>query len=246
MVNLSKVSLNLDEIVGFLKESLQFKAIYQNILYQRIIFESAAERGLTVTPEEIQSEANHQRYTRRLEKASETLAWLADEMITVEDWEAGIKAQILARKLSEFLLAKEVEKVFAQNRIDFEQVLLYQLIVEDGNLAQELFYQIEEQEISFYEAAHLYDRDEKRRQQCGFEGKLYRWNLHPDIAAVIFGSPLGEVISPIKTDLGYHILMVEAFIPAELTPERYKEILDNLFKEWLTRELNYRLHAQTA
>ncbi|HEY9651316.1 MAG TPA: peptidylprolyl isomerase [Coleofasciculaceae cyanobacterium] len=246
MVNLSKVSIHSDEIVGFLKESLQFKGIYQSILYQRIILESAAERGLTVTPEEIQAEANRQRYTRRLEKASETLAWLADEMIAVEDWEAGIQARLLAKKLSEALLAQEVEKFFAQNRIDFEQVLLYQIIVEDGNLAQEIFYQIEEQEISFYEAAHLYDKDEKRRQQCGFEGKLYRWNLPPDIVAVVFGSPLGEVISPIKTDLGYHLLMVEAFIPAELTPERYQEILENMFKEWLARELNYKLHAQTV
>jgi hypothetical protein len=31
---------------------------------------------------------------------------------------------------------------------------------QDRKLAQELFYQLEEQEISFYEAAHLYDIDE--------------------------------------------------------------------------------------
>lgn len=246
MVNLSKISIHPDEIVGFLKESLQLKEIYQNILYQKIIIESASERGLTVTSDEIQDEANHQRYAKRLEKASETLAWLADEMISVEDWEAGITAQLLGKKLADFLFAKEVEKFFAQNRIDFEQVLLHQIIVSDGNLAQELFYQIEEQEISFYEAAHLYDIDEKRRHQCGFEGKLYRWNLHPDIAVAVFGSPLGEVLSPIKTDLGYHLLMVEAIIPAELTPDRHQEILDNMFKEWLARELNYKLHAQTA
>lgn len=53
------------------------------------------------------------------------------------------------------------------------------------------------------------------------------------------------MISPIQTPLGYHILMVEAFIPAELTPQRYQEIRDRLFQEWLTSEINYRLHNQT-
>ena len=39
--------------------------------------------------------------------------------------------------------------------------------------------------------------------------------------------------------------MVERFIPAELTPERYDEILDRLFQDWLNRELNYMLHRDT-
>jgi hypothetical protein len=40
--------------------------------------------------------------------------------------------------------------------------------------------------------------------------------------------------------------MVEKFIPAELTPQRYQEILNNMFNEWLANELNYLLHRQTA
>jgi parvulin-like peptidyl-prolyl isomerase len=167
-------------------------------------------------------------------------------MISVEDWEAGICDRILAKKLAECLFAKEVEKVFAQNRLNFDQILLYQIVLSDGKLAQELFYQIEDGEISFYEAAHLYDVDERRRQQCGYEGKLFRWNLKPELAAVVFSTKAGEVISPLKTEQGHHLLMVEAFIPAQLTPQRYQDILDRLFKEWLVSELNYMLHSKTA
>lgn len=246
MINISGVSVEPDEIINFLKRDIRLKEAYQKILYQKIIDKAAQERGVTVTPEEIQAEAEQERREKRLEKASDTLAWLADQMITPDDWEVGIHERLLYKKLAKFLFSKEVEKFFDQNRLNFEQVLLYQIIVADGKLAQELFYQIEEREISFYQAAHIYDIDEKRRHQCGFEGKLFRWNLKPDIAAVIFGAKIGEVLEPLKTDLGYHLVMIEEFIPAELTPQRYQEILDNIFKEWLASELNYMIHNQTG
>lgn len=236
-------SVELNEIVNFLKRNIQFKDVCQKVLYQKVIHQAAQERGLTVTPQEIQLEANHLRSTKRLEKASDTLAWLAEEMITVEDWEAGIYNHLLAKKLAECLFAKESEKFFAQNKLNFDQILLYQIIVSSEKLSQELFYQIEEREITFYEAAHLYDIDERRRHQCGYEGKLYRWSLKPNVAAVVFSSKLGEIVGPLQTELGYHLLLVEEFIPAELTPERYQEIIDKMFKEWLTAELNYMLHS---
>lgn len=233
------VTVELDKILGFLKKNSQLKEVHLRILSQTIINKAARERGLIVTPEEIQAEANRQRYEKRLEKASDTLAWLNEQMMTAEDWEAGICDRILTNKLADFLFGKEVEKFFAQNRLNFDEVILYQIIVSNDKLAQELFYEIEDGEISFYDAARLYDIDSKRRHQCGFEGKLSRWNLKPDIGAAVFGAQPGEVIRPIKTGLGYHLFMVAEFVRAELTPQRYQEIRDRMFQEWLDSEINY-------
>jgi parvulin-like peptidyl-prolyl isomerase len=243
MNNLLGLSVEPAELVDFFKKNIQLKEVYEKILHQKIINQSAEERGVTVTVEEIQAEADQMRLEKRLEKASDALAWLTEQMITPDDWESGIRDRLLAKKLSEVLFSKEVEKFFAQNRLDFDQVSLYQIIVDDEKLAQEIFYQLEEQEISFYEAAHIYNIDDKRREQCGFEGKLDRWNLNPEIAAIVFAAKLGEVIQPIKIDQNYHIFMVEKFIPAVLTPERNQAILANLFKEWLASELTYLLHS---
>lgn len=245
-ISISGTSIELEQLLSFLKKNFQLKEVCQKILHQKIIQQAAQERGITVTPEEIQAEAEQQRRERRLEKAADTLAWLADQLVNPEDWEAGIRDKLLSKKLAEHLFANDVQKIFVQNKLNFDQILLYQIIVEDEKLAQELFFQLEEREISFYEAAHLYDIDEKRRQQCGCEGKIYRWSLKADIAAVVFGAKLGEVIGPVKTPLGHHLLMVEEFIPAELTPERYQEILDQMFSEWLDSELNYMLYSQSA
>ena len=245
MTDLTRPSIEADEIVFYLKKNQQLKFVNQKILSQKIIETAAQERGITITAQEIQAEADRIRYEMRLEKASQTLAWLASEMISPEEWEAGMRDRLLAKKLAQTLFGHEVEKTFVQNKLDYEQILLYQIIVPYQKLAQEIFYQIEEEEISFYEAAHLYDIDERRRHLCGYEGKLYRWGLKPDLAAAIFSAQPGELIGPFTTEQGYHLFMVEQFIPAELTPEISQQIIDKMFNQWLSGELNYLLHNQS-
>ncbi len=232
-----------DNIVSLLKKNIQFKEVCQQVLHEKIIQQAAQERGLTVSSQEIQVECDRLRYEKRLESASDTIKWLTEQMIAIEELEIGIRDRLLAQKLAEHLFNKDVEKFFAQNKIDFEQVLIYQIVVPYAKLAQEILYQIEEAEISFYEAAHLYDIDERRRYQCGYEGILYRCNLKAEIAAVVFSSKkIGELIGPVTVDKQSYLLMVDRYIPAELTPEIYQNIRQRLFKQWLDSELNYLLH----
>ncbi|MGI8503381.1 MAG: peptidylprolyl isomerase [Hassallia sp.] len=242
MNDLSKLVIEPKEIVNFLKSEMSFKEVCQKILFQKVICHATEERGIIVTTEEIEAEANRQRREKRLEKATDTLSWLTNELISFDDWEVGIRNHLLSEKLAQTLFAKEVESFFLQNRQSFEQVMFYQIIVDSEKLAQELYYQIEEGEISFYDAAHLYDIDENRRKKCGYEGKVYRCSMQTDIAAILFTTIPKQLIRPLKSDLGYHLLMLEELIPAKLSPERYQEILNNMFQQWLAAELDYMLN----
>jgi len=242
MKDFSKPLIEASEIIELLRRELQLKTFTQKVWQKKVIEKAAQERGLTVTPEEIQVVGDQLRREKRLEKAADTISWLVDQMISVEDLEAGIRDRLLAQKLAQHLFSKEVEKVFVQNKLQFDQIILYQIVVATRQLAQELFYQIQEGEISFFDAAHLYDIDENRRHLCGCEGKVYRWGLKPDIAVAVFSAQPGEVIRPIETERGYHLFLVEKFLPTELTPQRYQEILHNMFNEWLSNEVNYLLH----
>ena len=244
MINFLEIPIESEEIVDFLKREMLLKEICQKIVYQKIIEKAASERHIAIAPEEIETEADSIRYGKRLEKAADTLAWLEEQMITTEDWEAAIRNRLLAKKLAENLFDREVESYFAQNQLDFDQFVLYQIIVPYQKLAQEIYYQIEEEEISFYEAAHLYDMNERRRYHCGYVGKIGRWSLPPDLAEAVGNASVGQVVGPIATDKEqkYHLLMVKEFIPAELTPERCQDIIDRLFKDWLKSEFNSLVH----
>ena len=232
-----------EDILQFLKAEMGYREIYQQILQHRLIQNVAESRSITVSPEEIQLEAERIRRERGLEKAADTLAWLTNEQVTLEDWEASLKQHLLARKLKETLFGQKVERVFAEQHLNFDRVALYQILVSHEQFAQELFYQLEEGEISFYEAAYLYDLNPDRRRHCGFEGILYRWQVQPQLCAAVFGSEVQQVIFPVKTDAGYHILLVDELLPAHLTDEVREEILAQLFREWINSEMPYFLHG---
>jgi parvulin-like peptidyl-prolyl isomerase len=245
MVSFSGLSIAPEAIVNSLRRDLRLREICQGIVLQQIIQQAAQSRSIAVSPAEIQTEADRQRYERRLENATDTYAWLNEQMVTAEDWEAGIGDRLLGQKLAEALFAPEVEKYFAENRLSFEQVLLYKITVPYQQLSQELFYQIEEKEISFYEAAHLYDVDAEQRLHCGYVGKVYRSNLKPDLASVIFGARRGELLGPVQATQGYDLMVVEEFVAAELTDEIQQVILDRLFQEWLMREMNDLIYRES-
>jgi parvulin-like peptidyl-prolyl isomerase len=235
MGGLLEWAVQSDEVVGFLKKTLQYRVAKQSILTLKLTAQAAQAQDIGVNDDDVQAEAERQRRELRLEKASDTLTWLAEQQITPVEWEQGIRDQI----------GQDVERFFGEHRLDYDRVVLYQIIVPYQQVAQELFYQIAEAEISFYEAAHLYHVDEDARRRCGFEGVLQRWALQPNLAAAVFGVPIGQIARPIQTDQGYHLLRVEELIPASLTPEIRQEILDNKFQEWLRNELNYWLSSST-
>ena len=246
MVQFYGIQIKPEEIENFLRERMDLRKTCHEIVGQKIIKKAANSRDITVTPEEIQAEAEKIRRDKRLEKVSDTMAWLEANLLTSDDWEIALENSLLANKLAHQLLDKEVESFFAQNRLSFEQFIIYQITVPYQKLAQELFYQIEEEEISFYQAAHLYDIDQERRYKCGYLGKMHRQNFQPDVAAALFTDPLpiGQVVGPIQTEQGFNLFKVEEYIPAELNPQRHQEIVDQLFKNWLNNEINYAIHSQ--
>jgi parvulin-like peptidyl-prolyl isomerase len=244
MIEIAGIQLESEQVVDFLKQELQLKPICQQIIHQQIIQLAAQERNLDVTDHEIHAAANQVRYELRLERAADTFRWLSEQMISSEDWERGLRDRILTSKLQEALLGDEVERAFAQSRLDFEQVNLYRIRVPYQPLAQELFYAIEEGEMSFYEAAHLYDIDNLRRLRFGYEGCLRRYDFAPDISAAVFGSTVGEILGPFAIAQGFDLLMVSEFIAADLTEEIRQMILERLFQEWLESELQHYLYHQ--
>lgn len=244
-VNFHGISIKTAEIIQYLKREMNLNHVCRQIVCEKIIEQAATSRSIIVTPEEIQGKGEEIRHAKRLEKAADTVAWLEEQMITIEEWEKAIEKQLLSQKVAQTLFESEVAAYFAQNRLNFEQLLVYQITVPYHPLAQEIFYQIEEEEICFYEAAHLYNLDAQLRYVCGYQGKINRFSCDPDIAATLFREPipLGELLGPIQTEQGYHLFKVEEYIQAELTTERRQEIIDLLFKQWLNNEFNYVLHS---
>jgi parvulin-like peptidyl-prolyl isomerase len=237
MIDFAGVGIQLESVVDLLKREMTFHTICRQLIYQRIIRASAKERNIEVTDDEIQAEADRVRRELRLENAQKTLEWLQERMITADEWEASIRDRLLSQKLADAMFGETATHQFNQQKLDYEKVSLYKIVILDSKLAQELTYQIEEEEISFFEAAHRYDDDPIRRRCCGYEGEISRWALPPDIAAVVFCAPAQTIVGPISLGRGYGLFFADEFIEPKLTEETYRAICDRLFYQWLDSEL---------
>jgi parvulin-like peptidyl-prolyl isomerase len=236
MIDFAGTSLSSEDIVDWLRRNLKIRDVCQQLIYRSIIEQAAREHQIDVAPEEIQSAADQMRYEMRLESAAQTMEWLSEQLISPYHWEQGIRDRLLLEKLRHSLFSNDVERIFAQNQLDYERVFIYRIQVPYRPLAQELLYQIEEGELSFYEAAHLYDVDEERRLRCGYDGRLSRWDFPPDIGSAVFGAAPNELLGPFPAGQSYDLLMVGGFLSADLNDETRNAILDRMFQEWLDSE----------
>jgi hypothetical protein len=235
-------------LTELLRERLQYRSLYEAWVETQILHQAALERGLSLPEEVIQAEGDRQRHELKLERADETLAWLAHEQVTPDQWEQGIKDKLLRSLLTEHLFAGEVDRIFAENKLNYERRAVYCLEFSDLALAQEIFYQIEDQEISFFEAAYLYSENPEQADRCGFQGLLHRWELPKAHVHLIFEAQAQQILSPIASseDNHYVLYWIGRINPAELTPEIRQQILDELFNQWLAGEIVRWLHYHVA
>lgn len=238
MTNFSGISVTTQEVMDFLRRDLQMQEIYAAIIGQKIVAEVAEEAGIYVSPEEVQAELDNIRYEYRLDHPSQLLGWVANQLATLEGVEQRIREKVLASKLARHLFLDQVNDRFTENRHEFEQILLYQIVVPYEALAREIYYQVEEDELSFFEAAHIYDIDESRRLVCGFEGKQLRGQISPDIASSLARAQVGEIIGPVQlADDRFVLLLIDDLFTPELTPEIRETLIEQMFQEWLKEQL---------
>ncbi len=224
------------QIVELLQERLDYRKICENWIQVQVLRSAALERGVMVSDEDVQAEGDRQRHERRLERSSDTLAWLQEEQVTPEQWERGIRDQLLRSLMAEHLFAGDVERIFAENQLNYDRRAVYRLDILECSFAQELFYQIEGGEMSFFEAAYSYGQSGEVRDRCGFEGLRHRWEFLSSQAQVIFEAQAHQVLAPIETEIGFVIFWVGRIVPAVMTPEIRTKILTELLDQWLVEE----------
>lgn len=226
-----------EDILAYLRHSFTIAEIAAAAEQNTLIVKTCEQLGITVTDEELQAEGNSFRHTHKLLGISETLAWLKQQRITAEDWTQGIRLSLLNRKLKEHLFAPTVDAHYINNRDDYKRVALSQILVKDLTQATTIAQLLREKQVSFPALALEYSRGKQSKENGGFVGVRFLAELLPEITKVITDAQEGEVIEPIQTQMGYHILRIEKWFPANLSESR-EQILESLFQIWLkTKQL---------
>jgi parvulin-like peptidyl-prolyl isomerase len=231
------LSVGCKDIICQIKLSCQIPSVVERIATHKIIESTAEELGITVALEELQQAADKLRAINHLQRADETLAWLEKHCLSLDEFEEVAQISVLSSKLAKHLFTDNVEPWFIKHQLDYEQVVMYEVILDDEDLAMELFYAIAEGETSFYQVAHQYIQDTELRRRGGYRGILNRKDLKPEISAAAFAATPPQVLKPIVTSKGAHLILVEELIEPQLDETLRYKILSDLFAEWLKQQL---------
>lgn len=226
------------QILQQVKFSGQIPTLLEGIATRQVVETAAQEAGIQVSVEELQQAADALRLANNLHRSEDTWAWLQQQGLSLDEFEEIVQATVLSGKLAQHLFADKVEPFFVEHYLDYTQVALYEIVLDDADLAMELFYAIQEEELNFHAVAHQYIQDKEMRRSGGYRGLLRRTELKPEISAAVFAANPPQLLKPILTAKGAHLILVEEIIQPQLDTNLNYKILSDLFTDWLKKRTN--------
>ena len=196
----------------------------------------AETRGFEATPEEVRELFNELRYMKRLESGDALRQWMSDHHLDIGNIQSGCELAVKRRKLRDSISADEIAGYYAENRPHYERVEIYRICVPAEDTAREIYAQIVDEDESFSLLAIEQSSDAETAKRGGYVGEVSRTDVPGEVEAAVFGAQPGDVVGPVKTELGWQVLLVHAArtIPLEAVSG---EIRETLFREMIDRAI---------
>ena len=231
------LTLSSENMFEKLRTFCLIPTLNEKIITREVIVRASKEANLVVEPDELQQAVNNWRSQNSLDSVEATQLWLQAHYLSLEELGELISANVLSKKLAQHLFKNQVESYFIDYQVDYMQASIYEIVLDDEGIAMELFYAINESEISFFDAAYKYIQDIELSRRGGYKGTLYRKDLKPEISAAVFAANPCQTLKPILTSIGVHLIRVEEIVKPRLNDTLYQKIIDDLFDVWLKQQV---------
>jgi parvulin-like peptidyl-prolyl isomerase len=234
---MSSITISKEDILDQIKISYKVPEVMEQIITRKIVEQEAERLGIKVETEELQEAADNFRKKNRLISVKITQKWLDIHQLSLDDFEQNIYLDLLSKKFKKVFFAEKVEKYFYQHQLDYDRIVMYEVVLNNKEIATELYYSIREGEIKFQDIASKYISDLDLRRKGGYMGEIERKDLKPALMSIFSGTTLPRIVKPISTARGFHLIWVEDVIKADLTAETYLDIQTQLFTEFLQQKV---------
>ncbi|KAF2955794.1 peptidylprolyl isomerase [Marinitoga sp. 38H-ov] len=104
---------------------------------------------------------------------------------------------------------KYLEDNFNDLKTQYEEVKAQHILVSDEATANKIKGMLENNEISFEDAAAKYSKDTSNATSGGELGWFKHNTMVKEFEDASFGATVGELVGPVKTDYGYHLIRVQ-------------------------------------
>jgi len=231
------ITITNEDILQQVKLSFKLPEILEEVIKRKIIESVAEEMGFSAETEELQESADQLRLTHRLVGSDETWRWLEKFGLSLDNFEEVAKIKVLTKKLAKHFLVDKIDPYFYENQLNYSEAVLYEVIVNNEDEAIEIFFALQEDEITFFDVAQKYIKDKELKRKGGYLGSIKKTDMKPEISAKVFASNPPQLLKPIVTAKGVHLIKVEEIIQPELTESLRYQILADLLGNWLNQQI---------
>ncbi len=162
--------------------------------------------------------------------------WLQKQGLTQTQLKRQITRQCKIEQFKQITWGKRLEGYFLQRKSQLDQVMYSLLRINEAMVARELYFRIEEGEQDFAEIARCYSQGPEA-QTGGLIGPVALSSPHPTIAKLLARHQLGQLLPLTRIENWFVIVRLEQYLPAQLDEAMEKRLLNELFNQWLQKEL---------
>lgn len=210
----------------------QYQALHDQALQSLILAVwvegEAADRGITVTQDDIDSELE-QIKKQSFSSEAEFKKFVEQSKFTDEDVQEQVKLTILRDRLEQAIVKQptisddEIEKFYDVNIDSFKQpasrdvrVILNSSQAKADQAKQAL--EADDSDESWKKVASQYSQDQASKDRGGLLEGLTEGQGDPQLEAQAFSASEGEIVGPFKTDRGYYVIEVTKITPETTQP----------------------------
>jgi parvulin-like peptidyl-prolyl isomerase len=205
-------------------------------LFQREIIIDNAIVNIELTDEEKASTIEQFYQQNKLTTPEAQAAAQQQLCITSQQFEAIATRELRVEKFKQATWGNKLEQYFLQYKPQLDKVVYSLLRTDNSEVAQELFFRIQDGDTTFAATAKEYSLGQEA-QTGGLIGPVPLSQPHPEIAQKLGTSKPGQVLPPMKLENWYVIVRLEKLIPSQLDDATRIMLLNHLFEQWLGEQI---------
>lgn len=162
-------------------------------------------------------------------------AWLHIHTMTLKQLKLVAIRWFKIEKFKRQMWVSKLRTYFLTRKRQLDWVIYSCIRVQDGYIARELFYRINEGEQTFAEIARDYSQG-LEAHTGGIIGPVEMCRLPDPISGILQVSSPGQLLQPITFETCFVILRLEKLIPAQFDVAMQQRLLNELFENWLRQQ----------
>lgn len=223
-------TISSEDVIPLLQKFQLLPKFFQECLIDQVLSEIA------LTDEEEAHAVHDFCVKHKLEEPDAQKLWMDHFKMTAEQMKDYAIRAVKWQKFKTETWGKKVESLFLTQKQQFDQVVYSLVRLDSPEIAQELYFRLQENEQSFAAIATEYSKGPEA-QTGGLIGPIEVTKLHSKLAQMLLTCEPGKIQPPIRVDQWIVILKLERMIPATLNDGLRERLMEQQFQEWLRLQL---------